>query len=342
MGTAIGELCVKEEISLDYLKGKTLGVDAHNIIYQFLSSIRGPDGTPLMDQDGNVTSHLTGLLYRTTNLLEKGIKPVFVFDGKPHDLKAETIIERHKIRTEATQKHEQALKDGNMEDARKFGSRSLKLTPQMIEDAKTLLNLMGLPIIVALQDGEAQISQMCSNGNLAGCVSQDYDSLLFGAPQVFRNITVAGRRKVPGKNFYVDVSPEKIDLEKTLTTLGISREKLIWIGLLIGTDFNEKFPLIGPKKALALVKKHDSFEDIIKETNFAPSFDYKEIEQIFLNPPYEKDFDISFKAVQKESVIDFLCAKHGFNEERVDSALKKIEAKTSEKGSQSNLSKWFG
>lgn len=341
MGTAIGELLEKEPVSLDFLKGRVVGVDAYNIIYQFLSSIRGPDGTPLMDSEGNVTSHLTGLLYRTVNLVEKGIKPVFVFDGVAHRLKAETIAERKKIRTEAIQKHEQALREGDLAGAKKFGSRALKLTDNMVEDAKMLLSLMGLPVIVAPSDGEAQISQMALKGEIFGCVSQDYDSLLFGAPLVFRNITVSGKRKATGRNFYIDVEPEKIELEKNLSVLGISRQKLIWLGILIGTDFNEKFPGIGPKKALLLVKKHESFEGIVKETGFEPQFDYREVEKIFLSPPFSPDFKIEFISPQKEKVKEFLCEQHGFSVERVENALKKLEATSSEKGSQSRLDKWF-
>lgn len=341
MGTAIGELVVKEEIELDYLRGKIVGVDSYNIIYQFLSSIRGPDGTPLMDAEGNITSHLTGLLYRTTNLMEKGVKPVFIFDGKPHMLKEKTLVERHKIRTQAIEKHEQALKEGNLEDAKKFGSRALKLSEGMINDAKKLLDYMGLPVIEAPSDGEAQISQMCLKGKLFGCVSQDFDSLLFGTPLLLRNIAVSGKRKAPGRNLYVDVAPEKIELSKTLEALGISREKLIWIGILIGTDFNEKFPLIGPKKALALVKKFDSFEEIVKETGFESGFDYKEIEEIFLNPPYSEDFKIKFRTPDREKILDFLVTQHGFSSQRVESALKKLEEKSGEKGGQSSLDKWF-
>ena len=341
MGTAIGELVVKEEIELGYLSGRMVGIDSYNIIYQFLSSIRGPDGTPLMDADGNVTSHLTGLLYRTTNLMEKGVKPIFVFDGKPHKLKEKTLVERHKIRTDAIEKHEQALKEGNLEDAKKFGSRALKLSDEMISDAKKLVSYMGLPVIEAPSDGEAQISQMCLKGKIFGCVSQDYDSLLFGTPLLLRNIAVSGKRKAPGRNLYVDVAPEKIELQKTLESLGISREKLVWMGILIGTDFNEKFPMIGPKKALALVKKFDSFEQIIKETGFEPGFDYKEIEQIFLNPHYSEDFKIEFRPPDKEKILDFLVTQHGFSSQRVESALKKLEEKSSEKGGQSSLEKWF-
>lgn len=340
MGSAIGELIEREEIALDYLKDRKLGFDSYNIIYQFLSSIRGQDGTPLMDSEGKVTSHLTGLLYRTTNLLERGIKPVFIFDGEPHKLKSETIKERKKIRTEAIRKHEKALKEGKLEEAKKYGSRALKLTDEMVEDAKELIGYMGLPVIQAPSDGEAQIAHMVSSGGLYGCVSQDFDSLLFGTPILFRNITITGRRKVPGKDVYIDINPERIELERVLKQLKIDRKKLIWLAILIGTDFNEKFPRVGPKTALELVQKHGSFEDIIKETEHKPDFDYTEVEGIFLKPEFTKDYKIKFQQPDKEKVKELLCEKHDFSEERVEKALSKLEEKAAEKGEQSRLGQW--
>jgi flap endonuclease-1 len=341
MGVAISELIEKEEITLDALTGKKIGFDSYNIIYQFLSSIRSYDGTPLMDSNGRVTSHLTGLLYRTINLIEKGVKPVFVFDGKPHTLKAKTVEARHKIRTEAAEKHEAAIKKGELEEARKYGSRALKLTDGMVEDAKKLLTYMGLPVIVAPSDGEAQLSYMNAKNDIYGCASQDYDCLLFGAPLLLRNIAVTGRRKVPGRDYHIEVKPERLELKKVLESLGINRKKLIWLGILIGTDFNEKFPRIGPKRAIALVKKHSSFEDIIKETKHEPDFDYREIEKIFLEPEKTDDYRVEFGKPDKEKITEFLCSRHDFSEERVRNAVEKLEQQHAEKGSQQELSKWF-
>ncbi|MCX6803272.1 MAG: flap structure-specific endonuclease, partial [Candidatus Diapherotrites archaeon] len=117
MGVNLSELVEKQEISLDFLKGKRVGVDSYNMLYQFLASIRGADGLPLADSHGNVTSHLTGLFYRTINLVDMGIKPVFVFDGKPSQLKARTLKKRKEIRTTAEKKSESALQSGNLLDA---------------------------------------------------------------------------------------------------------------------------------------------------------------------------------------------------------------------------------
>lgn len=340
MGTAIGEIVPREEITLEQLDGKTLGFDSHNIIYQFLSSIRGPDGTPLMDSHGNVTSHLTGLFYRTINLVEKGIRPVFVFDGKPSELKTDTLRKRRETRTVAIQKHEEALKGGDMEEAKKWGSRALKLDEKMVADARELISLMGFPVVQATGEGEAQVVQMVKDGKLDGCVSQDYDALLFGAPVLYRNVGVTGKRKVPGKNIYADVEPERILLQKVLEENSITQEKLIWIGMLIGTDFNEKFPKIGVKTALKLVKEHSSFEEILKATEYNPDFDWKEVEGLFTNPNVTTDYNVSFSVPQGDKVIDFLCNKHDFSVERVQNAMKKLSEKASEKSKQSRLGEW--
>jgi len=340
MGTAIGDIVPRQGISLDSLGGKTLGFDSYNIIYQFLSSIRGADGSPLKDSRGNVTSHIAGLFYRTINLVERGVRPVFVFDGKPSLLKGETLRKRHEIRTDAIARHEKAVAEGNLEEAKKFGSRALKLDARMVSDAKELVSLMGFPVVQAPGEGEAQAAQMVKSGKLDGCVSQDYDALLFGTPVLFRNVGVTGKRKIPGKSIYADVEPEKVLLEKVLSENGITRQKLIWIGLLIGTDFNEKFPGIGVKTALKLVKKHDSFDAVVKETGHSAGFDWAEVEALFTEPVASADYSISFSAPKQDALTEFLCGKHDFSNERVQRSLEKLSAKFNEKSKQSTLGAW--
>jgi len=341
MGTAIGDLLEKKEIELGELSGKKLGVDSFNIIYQFLSTIRSQDGEPLMDSQGRITSHLTGLFYRTANLLQKEIKPVFVFDGEPHELKAGTRDERKKVKEEARKKLEQARKEGRKEDIKKYAQQTSVLSEEMIGEAKKLIKALGLPTIDAPMDGEAQVAVMVEKGECFGCVSQDYDALLYGTPLLLRNITVTGKRKLPGKNIYIDVMPEKIFLKETLEKLGIDRNKLIWIGILVGTDFNEKFPKIGPKTALELVKKFESFEEIIKETKHEPEFNYEEIEKIFLEPAYSSDYKIEFKQPDRQKIIELLVEEHNFSRERVENTINKISEKIEQQGEQSSLKKWF-
>ncbi|MBI4209914.1 MAG: flap endonuclease-1 [Candidatus Diapherotrites archaeon] len=340
MGTAIGDIVPRQGISLDSLNGRTLGFDSHNIIYQFLSSIRGEDGTPLKDSHGSVTSHLAGLFYRTINLAEKGVRPVFVFDGAPSALKGETLRRRRETRTEATHRHEEAVKAGDLEEARKWGSRALRLDEKMVSDAKQLLVLMGFPVVQAPGEGEAQVVAMAMAGRIDGCVSQDYDSLLFGAPVLYRNVGVSGKRKVPGRNIYADVEPEKIILEKVLSENGITRRKLIWLAMLVGTDFNEKFPGIGVKSALKLVKQNDSFDAIVAGAKSAPDFDWREVESLFMEPIVSQEYSIGFSAPQHDRLVDFLCGKHDFSNERVSRSLERLSAVFAEKSKQSTLGAW--
>ena len=240
MGVAIGELVPKKEISFDDLNHKKVAIDALNSLYQFLVKIRQPDGTPLKDSNGNVTSHLTGLFSRTTNLIENGIKPVFVFDGRPPDLKGKTLEKRSEIRSEAYEKWQRALKEDRIEDARKYAQSALKLTKEMKEESKELLSHMGIPVIEAPSEGEAQAAYMNKKGDVWAVVSQDYDSILFGATRLVRNLTVSKRKKIPKTGLYTEIKPEIIYSHELFDSLNITREQLIWVAMMTGTDYNPK------------------------------------------------------------------------------------------------------
>ncbi|MDK2783923.1 MAG: flap endonuclease, partial [Thermococcaceae archaeon] len=219
MGVQIGELLPRKELELENLNGKKVAIDAFNAIYQFLSTIRQRDGTPLMDSKGRITSHLSGLFYRTINLMEAGIKPAYVFDGKPPEFKKKELEKRAEYREEAQEKWEEALARGDMEEAKKYAQRASKVNEMLIEDAKKLLELMGIPWVQAPSEGEAQAAYMASKGDVWASASQDYDSLLFGTPRLVRNLTITGKRKLPGKDVYVEVKPELIVLEEVLKEL---------------------------------------------------------------------------------------------------------------------------
>jgi flap endonuclease-1 len=343
MGVNLSKLVEKKEISLSELSRKKVGIDTYNMLYQFLASIRGPDGLPLADSNGDTTSHLVGLFYRTTKFLEEGIKPIYVFDGKPSQLKSETLKKRREVRTDAEGKASLALKEGKLLEAQKMGSRALKLTKEMVIEAKEMLELMGIPSVQAPQEGEAQASVMVSKGLIHGAVSQDFDCLLFGANRLYRNIGITGKRKVAGKNFYVDVKPQMLELDSVLQQLGITRGKLVWLGLLVGTDFNEKFPRVGPKTALKLVRENDSFEKIIESTKHTPDFDYHEIIDVFMNPVSVdvKMEDLKMNVPDKEKLVEFLVEKHDFSKDRVESTISKIILEREEKEKQKSLDQWF-
>ncbi len=339
MGVDLGDLFEKKEIELPELNGKIIAIDAYNTLYQFLSIIRQRDGTPLKDARGEVTSHLSGILYRTTNLVEAGIKPVFVFDGKPSELKNTTIEERKKTRTDAAQKWEMAIAEGTAdEDAFKHAQASSHLKGNMVEDAKTLLGFMGIPVVQAPSEGEAQATFMVQNGDAFAVGSQDYDALLLGSPVVVRNLTVTGKRKLPGKGVYVDVRPEIIELEDGLSRLGLSREQLVDIALLVGTDFNPGIKGIGPKKALKLIKKHGNIEGALSELD-ADIKHMQAIKKLFLNPDVTPEYDVNWKKPEPDKVLEFLCKGHDFSEARVEKAVERLVA-ASDTGQQT-LDKWF-
>jgi len=336
---------VVKTVSLSDLGGKVIAFDAYNALYQFLATIRGPDGRPLMDQRGRVTSHLSGLFYRTVNLIELGIKPVFVFDGEPPALKEAEIKRRMEVREEALVKYEQALREGRLEEARKYAQQAARLKDEMVEDAKRLLTLMGIPWVQAPSEGEAQAAHLVKRGDADLCASQDYDSLLFGAPALVRNVTVSGRRKLPGKELYVEVSPEIIRLEDLLGELGITREQLIDIAILVGTDYNPKGVRgIGPKRAYELIKRHGSLEkalEFVKEAEFP--VDPSEIKRIFLEPEVTDDYELRWSEPDTEGVIAFLCGERDFSEIRVKKALDRaLEALRRARKKAVKLTEFFG
>jgi len=233
MAVDLSKLITKEKISLKQLNGKTVAIDAYNVLYQFLSIIRQPDGSPLKDSKGRVTSHLSGLFYRSIDLIQNGITPIYVFDGIPSKLKMKTIEARTRRRDEAYNAWMEAKAKGAMEAARTYAQESTRVDKNIVASAKKLLELMGIAHISAPGEGEAQASYMCRKGLVYAAASQDYDTLLFGADTIIRNLTLSGRRKLPKKNVYVEVEPERIVLSETLANLGISRQQLIWVGSIL-------------------------------------------------------------------------------------------------------------
>jgi flap endonuclease-1 len=340
MGVQIGDITPAEEIQLDTLRGRTVAIDAMNFLYQFLSIIRQRDGELLRDSKGRITSHLSGLFYRTANFIEIGIRPIYVFDGRPPVLKLRTVEERKIARMEAEAEWRRALEEGRIEEARKFAQRAGRVDEEMIRQAKTLLGYMGVPWVQAPAEGESQAAKIVQNGDAWAVGSQDYDSLLFGAPRLVRNLAITGRRKLPGKDVYVDVNPELVELEMTLRTLQITREMLVGIGILVGTDYNEGVKGIGPKKALALVKQYGSLERLLKEMNDKFEVDPFEVAEIFLRPEVTDDYRIEERDPDPDGIIKFLCEEHDFSPERVQTGIEKI-MKGRSRSSQASLERWF-
>ncbi len=342
MGVQLSDLVSPREIEFEALRGKRIAIDAMNSLYQFLSIIRQPTGEPLRDREGRVTSHLSGLLYRNVNLIEYGIRPVYVFDGKPPELKGGVVEKRTEIRETAGEKWKEALREGRLEDARVYAMQSSRFSGEMLQDAKRLLDFMGIPWVQAPSEGEAQAARMVIEGDAWAVGSQDYDSLLFGSPRLVRNLTISGRRKLPRKNIYVEIKPELLTLDQVLSELGITREQLIDLCILVGTDYNPGgVEGIGPKKAFNLIREYGSAKKAIMEKGLEADFDVDQVRGLFLEHPTTGDYRLEWRSPEKDEVIGFLCGERDFSVERVAKALEKLETCLLEAERQSSLDKWF-
>jgi len=343
LGVNLRDLVPKKTVRLEDLSGKSIAIDAYNALYQFLAIIRQPDGTPLKDTMGRITSHLSGLLYRTSNLVEMGIKPVYVFDGTPPTLKEVEIKRRMKAKEEALIRYEQAIKEGKIEEARMYAQATSRLKDYMAEDSKKLLDLMGIPWVQAPSEGEAQAAHLVKSGDADYCASQDYDSLLFGAPRLVRNVTISGRRKLPSKNVYIEVVPEVVELENVLRECNITYEQLIDVGILIGTDFNpDGVKGLGPKTALKLIKEHGNIENAMQYLKNAEfPVEPQRIREIFLHPKVTNNYKIEWKEPDIEGIVNFICRERDFSEERVRKAVEKMQKGITKQKGKTTLEEWF-
>ena len=340
MGLNLKELVVREKTTLESFSSKVIAIDAYNAIYQFLASIRGPDGLQLSDSEGRITSHLSGLLYRNINFLSLGIKPVYVFDGKPPSLKTAEIERRKQIKKDATIKYEKAIAEGNIEDARKFAQQTTSMKDGMVKESKQILSYFGIPYIDAASEGEATAAHLTNTGQAYASASQDFDSILCGAKRLIRNFTNSGRRKIPNRNTYVEIEPEIIETQKTLEALEVTREQLVDIGILIGTDFNPNgFDRVGPKTALKMIKQYSRLEDIPQIQEQLQTIDYEQIRKIFLHPVVTDVDEIVFGKVDYEGMTNYLVKERSFSEDRIQSSLNRLK-KALEKKSH-NLDQWF-
>lgn len=340
MGLQIGEIVPRKAIEFSELKNKVIAIDAYNAIYQFLSTIMQADGTPLMDSKKRITSHLSGLFYRNVNLLAEGMKIVYVFDGKPPALKFGTNATRTSRKDEAQEKYEKAREEEDVEAMGKYARQNVRLTREILEDSKKLLEAMGIAILQAPSEGESQCAVISKSGDAWAVGSQDYDSLLFGAPRLIQNLTMARTRKTAGGTVYI--SPEVIELSGVLNTLGINLDQLICLGILAGTDYNPGgIKGIGQKKALDIVKKYkqpvlifNSVKDkLLGQEN---QFDWQEIYELFHKPDVDRNFKIDFPKLDEEKIRKILVDEHDFSEERISNQLEKLR-ESREKKKQKTL-----
>jgi len=337
LGVNLTPIVIKRVVSLDDLRGRSFAVDAFVVLHQFLALIRGRDGSPLTDSEGRVTSHLVGLAFRTTRLIaDYGMRLVFVFDGKPPELKRAEVEGRRKAREKSEEEYRIAVAAGDYKAAFFKAVMTGRLTSEGVADAKRLLDLLGIPLVQAPSEGEAQAAYMAARGDVWASNSQDYDSLLFGAPRLVRYITIQGEEWLPSKGRARKLKPEIIELEGLLKGIGVTREQLIDLSILIGTDFNRGVRGIGPKTALKLIKSHGSIEGLPTEIAAKLPPDVDAIRRIYLEPDVTNKYSLEEGGLDEEGLYGFLCGERSFSRERVETMVSRMRRARG----QSSLSRW--
>ncbi|MEZ7994693.1 MAG: hypothetical protein QMC52_06020 [Candidatus Poseidoniaceae archaeon] len=327
MGCNLKDIAPKEAIELASLSGKRVGIDAFLTAFQFLTTMRDlspqGDGGPLRSKDGKVVAHLMGFLNRTCTLLSHGIKPVYVFDGRAPELKADEIASRRKRRVEAENIHKEALAAGDFKLAQKMAQRIMHYSPEMVEETKRLLDLLGVPWVAAKAEGEAQAAVMAANGQLDVVATQDWDAVLYGTPFLVRNLMNHG-----SKSYGKVVTAEKIMLQDVLKENQISRQQLVDLAIMIGTDFHPGIKGIGPKTGLKLIKEFNTIEAICAAKDKEVPQRLDEIREIFHNHPVNQvsDEDLKPGVIDVAGLNKFLMEERQFSQRRMDNAFDKLRA----------------
>lgn len=317
--------------------GRKIAIDASMSIYQFLIAVRS-DGSQLTNEAGEITSHLMGMFYRTIRMVENGIKPVFVFDGKPPHMKSGELAKRKERREEAQRGLTEAEEAGDAESMEKFSRRLVKVTQEHNAECKTLLKLMGIPYLDAPCEAEAQCAALVKAGKVYASGTEDMDALTFGSSVLLRHLTFSEARKSPIQEFYLD---------KILMELKLSQEEFIDLCILLGCDYCDSIKGIGPKRAMELIRQYKSIEEIIKHIDtkkytLPEEWPYQEARELFKNPEVlnVEEVELKWETPNEEELVKFLVQEKGFSEERIRSGIKKLQ-KARQSSTQGRLDSFF-
>lgn len=327
MGCNLKDLATSEDCELSDLAGKKVGIDAFLTAFQFLTTMRDRsatgDGMPLRDNSGRYVAHLMGFLQRTCSLLKEGIIPVYIFDGKPPELKAYELDIRRERRKEAEMAYREALENEDFKEVHKLAARIMHYSPEMVQETKDMLDLLGVPWVDAKAEGEGQASVMAKLGQLDIVATQDWDALLYGSPILVRNIMSHGAKK-----YGRIIKSQKINLEEMLAVLEISQEQLVDLAIMIGTDFHPGVKGIGPKTGLKLIKEFGTVEAVCEAKGKEIPERLDEIREIFHNHPASSvnSDSLQLKDVDREGLIKFLQEERQFSQRRMDSAFADLKA----------------
>eukprot|EP00850_Spirogloea_muscicola_P020204 SM000209S06383 [mRNA] locus=s209:194250:197897:- [translate_table: standard] len=290
-------------------------------------------------RDPGAASHLQGMFTRTIRLLEAGMRPVYVFDGQPPDLKKEELKKRFSKREDATEGLAQAQEVGEKEAIEKYSKRTVRVTKQHNDDCRRLLTLMGVPVVQAPSEAEAECAWLCKTGKVYAVASEDMDSLTFGSTRFLRHLMDPAARKVPVMEF---------EISKVLEGLQLTMEQFVDMCILCGCDYCDTIRGIGPQSALKLIRQHGNLEAVLEHLNkdrysIPEPWPYKQARELFSKPlvnTNDEDFEFKWYPPDEEGLRKFLVDENGFNNDRVVKAIEKIKA-AKNKSAQGRLETFF-
>ena len=326
-------------VPIEQLLGRTIAIDASMQIYQFLVAIRHM-GNSLVDADGNTTSHLSGLLSRTLYFIQAGIRPVYVFDGKPPEMKSGELQKRAERRQEAEKSLEEAIEKGDQEEIDRFTRRTVKLDPQHVEECKKLLTLMGIPFVQAPCEAEAECAALCRARIVDATATEDMDALAHATPILLRHLT---HKKKKADD---DDSVIEINFSKVLEDSGLNREQFVDFCILCGCDYCDSIKNIGSTRAYELIQQYGSIEEILKnidQTKYPvpEDFDYVSARELFFNHEVDTNYTkFTIKKPDEEGLKQFLVEEKGFSPSRVDQTILKL-SKNKSGGQQKRMDSYF-
>ncbi|CAK7210253.1 Elongation of fatty acids protein 2 [Sporothrix bragantina] len=319
---------VKEgEIKNQFGRKVAISQDASMSIYSFLIAVRS-DGQMLMSEAGETTSHLMGMFYRTLRMVDNGIKPLYVFDGAPPKLKSGELARRYMRKQEATEGLEEAKETGTAEDIEKFSRRTVRVTREHNQECQRLLKLMGVPYLVAPTEAEAQCAELARAGKVYAAASEDMDTLCFNTPILLRHLTFSEQRKEP---------IQEIHLDKVLQGLNMERPQFVDLCILLGCDYLDPIPKVGPNTALKLIREHGTLEKVVefmktdekKKFVIPDDWPYEDARELFFKPDVRTAddplCDFKWERPDVPGLVQFLVNEKGFSEDRVRSGAARLE-----------------
>ena len=271
-------------------------------------------------------------------MIENGIKPVYVFDGKPPTMKSGELDKRTEKRADAEAALAKAKEEGNEEEIDKQSRRLVKVGKDHVEDCKTLLGFMGVPYVSAPCEAESQCAELVKGGKVYAVGTEDMDALTFGTTVLLRHLTFSEARKMPIKEFH---------LNKVLEGLELSHDEFIDLCILLGCDYTDKIRGVGPKSALKLVQEHKSIDKIIKSIDkkkytVPEGWNYEGARQLFKEPEVTPadQIEIKWEKPDEEGLVKYMCEEKGFAEDRIRNGAKKL-LKARQGSTQGRLDSFF-